>query len=93
MKKRRSIILAFVLPFLIVGGLTVWHWYDYGLQDARNARARFAGWEIRQPGDEWEALRFALIFGVVTGSAAGTIGLGIYGITKFVGRKSQPPSL
>ncbi len=87
MKNRRSMILAFALPFLIVGGLTVWHWYDYGLQDMHTARAKFMGWEIHQPGDEWESLKFALIIGSVCGAAAGIFGVAVFGLAILAKRK------
>lgn len=88
MKGRRLMIIAFTLPFLMVGGLTVWHWYDYGLRDMHTARARFAGWEVQQAGDETESLKFALMIGAASGVAAGALGLGIYGVAKFIKRKS-----
>jgi hypothetical protein len=50
--------VAFLVPFFVIGGLSVWHWYDYGLKDIHTARARFAGWEIKQPGDEMDSLKF-----------------------------------
>ncbi len=81
-------ILAFLLPFLIIGGLTIWHWYDYGLKDIHTGRARFVGWEVQQPGDDWEALKLALILGLGSGVAAGTLGLGIYGLTRYAKRKT-----
>ena len=85
-------LIAFLLPFWVVGGLTVWHWYDYGLQDIHRARARFAGWEIQQPGDSMESLKFALMIGAVCGVGAGVLGLGIYGIARFAKRKSSRPA-
>lgn len=82
-------LLAFLLPFLVIGGLSVWHWYDYGLQDIHRARARFAGWEIKQSGDEMESLKFALMIGAACGVGAGVLGLGAYSIIKFVDRNSR----
>lgn len=85
MKNKQGPILAFLLPFLIVGALTVWHWYAYGLQDIHTGRMRIwtEGANIEQPGDSWESLQFALIMGSVCGTATGSLALGIYGISKF----------
>lgn len=88
MKNKRALIIAFTLPFLIVGGLTVWHWYDYGLQDMHTARAKIMGTEVFQPGDEMVSLKFALMIGSASGIAAGTLGLGLYGLTRLIKRKS-----
>lgn len=73
-------LVAFLVPFFVIGGLSVWHWYDYGLKDIHMARARFAGWEITQPSDEMDSLKFALMMGTACGIAAGAFGLGTYGI-------------
>ncbi|HEY9681547.1 MAG TPA: hypothetical protein V6C86_08195 [Oculatellaceae cyanobacterium] len=81
-------LVAFLVPFFVIGGLSVWHWYDYGLKDIHTARSRFAGWEIKQPGDETESLKFALMIGTACGIAAGALGLGAYGIVKFVKKKT-----
>lgn len=81
-------IIAFSLPFLIVGGLTVWHWYDYGLQDMRNARAKIWGTELFQAGDEAESLRFALMIGAACAVPAGLSGLAIYFVVRKFRRKS-----
>ncbi len=84
----RGRVIAFLLPFFVIGGLSVWHWYDYGLKDMHRARARFAGWEIKQPGDETESLKFALVIGTACAFASGALGLGVYEILKIVRKKS-----
>lgn len=88
MKNKRSWFLAFFVPFLIVGALTVWHWYDYGLQDMRNARAKIWGTELFQVGDEAESLKFALLIGSVCAIPAGLSGLAIYFVIRKLQRKS-----
>ncbi|MBZ0185455.1 MAG: hypothetical protein K8F91_04310 [Candidatus Obscuribacterales bacterium] len=86
----RGTLIAFVVPFLIVAGCSVWHWYDYGLQDMHTARLRVwkEGDNVQQPGDHWESLKFALIIGSASGVAAGTLGLGLFVLTKFIRKKS-----
>ncbi|MFN8551296.1 MAG: hypothetical protein U0103_07400 [Candidatus Obscuribacterales bacterium] len=85
-KNKRGLIIAFFLPFLFISCPTIWHWYDYGLQDMHRARARFAGWEIQQPGDEIESLKFALMIGAVSGILAGAFGVGLYGVASLTKR-------
>jgi len=49
-----------------------------------------------QPGDETEALKLALAFGVVAGTVAGCLGTagvaGVLGAKKLMKKRSNPPS-
>ncbi|MBZ0185779.1 MAG: hypothetical protein K8F91_05950 [Candidatus Obscuribacterales bacterium] len=83
-------LIAFVVPFLIVTGCSVLHWYNYGLQDIHSGRLRVwkEGDKVQQPGDHWELLKFALIVGSASGIAAGTLGLGLFALTRSIKQKS-----
>lgn len=83
-------LIAFILPFLLVGGLTVWHWYDYSYQDIQ--RGRRLGEELFQSGDKKSALETALLMGTIAATGAGVIGITAYASFLAIRRKSVKKS-
>lgn len=89
MKNNRGLLLAFLLPFLIVGGLTVWHWYDYSYDDIQ--RGRRLGEPLFQPGDEKSAFETALLMGIIGATGAGVSSVIAYASFHALSRKALEP--